>query len=226
MAELVEEQADDFAILNQEEALIAGALQRVAQAHLAPTQVVATIDSLADYFYVGGHWRLGMELFTLQLVIRHEVGDRAGEGATLHNLGALASSLSHLEEAEHYYEQALAIRREVGDRAGEGITLHNLGSLAHDLGHTEEAARYYEQALAIFDAIGAIDSARGVRDNLAAMAQGHVATGDPSSGQEISDHPVTLAEVVDEGDDAGQVAAPSPEAVTSTRRRWWPWQGK
>ncbi len=171
VAELVEEQADDFAALNQEEALIAGVLRRAAQAHLAPTQVVAAISSLARYLTVGGHWRLGMELFTLQL----------------------------------------AIQREVGDRAGEGEKLNNLGYLASDLGHKEEAARYYEQALAIFDAIGAVDSARVVRDNLAAIAQDHVAAGDSSSDQEISDHPITLAEVVDEGDDAGQVAAPSPE---------------
>jgi tetratricopeptide (TPR) repeat protein len=110
-----------------------------------------------------------MDLLPLQLAIRRAVGDRAGEGTTLNNLGRLADDLGRKEEAARYYEQALAIRREVGDRAGEGTTLNNLGSLADALGRPEEAARYYEQALAIFDEIRAVDSARVVRENLAAL---------------------------------------------------------
>ncbi len=82
------------------------------------------------------------------------MGDRAGEGTTLNNLGELAADQGRAEEAARYYEQALAIRREVGDRAGEGATLNNLGALADDQGRAEEAARYYEQALAIRREVG------------------------------------------------------------------------
>ena len=48
------------------------------------------------------------------LVIRREVGDRAGEGTTLGNLGMLAVSLGHVEEAIRYFEQALVIFTEIG----------------------------------------------------------------------------------------------------------------
>ena len=50
------------------------------------------------------------------LVIRREVGDRAGEGTTLGNLGMLAVSLGHVEEAIRYFEQALVIFTEIHDR--------------------------------------------------------------------------------------------------------------
>ena len=65
-----------------------------------------------------------------------------------------------------------ALVHEVCDRAGDGHALDNMGDLARDHSRPEEAARYYEQALAIFEEIGAVDSARIVRRNLAALRTG------------------------------------------------------
>ena len=48
-----------------------------------------------------------------------EVKNRAGEGATLNNLGEVYRALSQYERAIGYYEQALAIAREV-KRPGRG----------------------------------------------------------------------------------------------------------
>ena len=50
-----------------------------------------------------------------------EVGNRAGEGSTLNNLGQLVSLLGHRDEAARYCREALAIQREVGDRPGEAL---------------------------------------------------------------------------------------------------------
>ncbi len=131
--------------------------------------VDSSIDSLAEYLYIGGHWALGIPLLTLQLAIRREVGNRAGEGVTLNNLGNLVGNQGRTDEAIAYLQQALAITREVGVRRGEGVTLNSLGFLADNLGRKEAAARYYEQALAIFQEIGALDSERVVRGNLDAL---------------------------------------------------------
>ena len=74
--------------------------------------------------------------------------------------------------------------REVGDRSRGGTTLNNLGELADDLGEQEQARSYYEQALAIFQEIGAVDSARVVRENLDALrASQATATSAPKSKQ-------------------------------------------
>jgi CHAT domain-containing protein/Tfp pilus assembly protein PilF len=87
--------------------------------------------------------------FERVLAIRREVGDRAGEGTTLNNLGEVYRQLSQYAKAIEYYEQALAIRREVQDRAGEGTTLNSLGSAYWSLSQYAKAIEYYEQALTI-----------------------------------------------------------------------------
>jgi tetratricopeptide (TPR) repeat protein len=55
------------------------------------------------------------------------VGDRAGEGTTLNNIGEIYRSLGQYPQALEQYRQALAISKAVGDRAGEGGTLNNIG---------------------------------------------------------------------------------------------------
>jgi tetratricopeptide (TPR) repeat protein len=144
----------DFGAITREEDLIAGTLRRASQARLDPPRVLATVDALEPYLDSGGHWRLGVELSTLQLTAGRMAGDRAHEGKALNNLGYLAHRLGSTDEAAHYYARALAVRREIGDRAGEGETLNNLGGLARLQGHFEEAMRDYEQALALRREIG------------------------------------------------------------------------
>jgi tetratricopeptide (TPR) repeat protein len=144
-----EEHADDFALLAAEEEQIVAVARIAAEGHVEPKLLIALVNSLFTYVDVGGHWRTGIEMRGWQLTARREVGDRAGEGTTLNNLGSLARSLGRKDEALAYYEQALAVMREVGDRRGEGTALNNLGLQADSLGRNEEARAYFEQALAI-----------------------------------------------------------------------------
>ena len=64
------------------------------------------------------------------------MGDRAGEGATLNNIGMVQVALGQNQLALECFQQALAIRREVGDRFGEGATLWNLGDVLERLAET------------------------------------------------------------------------------------------
>jgi len=63
------------------------------------------------------------------LPILRQVGDRAGEAATLTNIGAVYNSISQPQEALKYFNQALPILRQVGDRAGEAATLSNIDAV-------------------------------------------------------------------------------------------------
>jgi CHAT domain-containing protein len=87
-------------------------------------------------------------------VIRKEVGNKAGEGTTLNNIGLVYDGLGEYAQALKYYEQALVIRKEVGDKAGEGTTLSNIGGAYHHLGEYAQALKYYEQALVIAKQVG------------------------------------------------------------------------
>ena len=61
------------------------------------------------------------------LKIAIEIGDRAGEGGALGNLGNAYGSLGDFRKAIEYHEKHLKIAKEIGDRTGEGEAYGNLG---------------------------------------------------------------------------------------------------
>ena len=74
-----------------------------------------------------GEPQRALEYFGQALPITREVGDRAGEAATLNNIGVVYRGLGEPQRALEYFGQALPVLREVGDRAGEAATLNNIG---------------------------------------------------------------------------------------------------
>ena len=78
-----------------------------------------------------GNRTAALDYFEQALPIFREVGDRAGEAATLNNIGLVHDRRGDGQAALGYFEQALPIYREVGDRAGEAATLNNIG-LVHN----------------------------------------------------------------------------------------------
>ncbi|MBD3324354.1 tetratricopeptide repeat protein [candidate division KSB3 bacterium] len=95
-----------------------------------------------------------LPLWEQSLAIQREIGDRAGEGATLNNLAGIAHARGDYATALTYLEQSLAIQRELGNRAGEGTTLNNLSQIYDARGDYATALTYLEQSLAIRREIG------------------------------------------------------------------------
>ena len=60
-----------------------------------------------------------MEQFEQCLAIFKELGDRAGQSATLHNLGVCYLSIGQYAKAMELFEQALVIDKELGDGTGQ-----------------------------------------------------------------------------------------------------------
>jgi tetratricopeptide (TPR) repeat protein len=89
--------------------------------------------------YDQGQYQSALNYFQQALVIRREVGDRAGEGATLNNIGGVYDSRGQYDQAFQNFQQALVILREVGDRVGEGTTLNNVGSVYRARGQYDQA---------------------------------------------------------------------------------------
>jgi tetratricopeptide (TPR) repeat protein len=160
----------DFALLAREEDLIAGALRTAAGAGIEPLRFYGWIMALESYLDLGGHWRLGFELYTLAAELSSRSGDLSAEARAENNLGVLAQHLGDFDAAEHTYGQALALRRDLGDREGEAETLSNLGGLAHARGRGEEAAATYQQALAIRQELGNDQGEAMILSNLGLLA--------------------------------------------------------
>ena len=124
------------------------------------TGTAVSSSDLADLLARGhaahdtGLYKEALNFYNQALVISREVGDRAGEGTALNNIGAVYRSQGQYDQALEYYKQALVIFREVGDRAGEGTTLNNIGAVYHGQGQYEQALEYYQAALLIARDLG------------------------------------------------------------------------
>ena len=95
-----------------------------------------------------------MEFYQQALAIRKQIGDPAGVGTTLNNIGLIYSKLGDYPKALEYLQQALAIHQQIGDPAGAGTTLSNIGEIYYRLGQYPKALDFYQQALAIRQQIG------------------------------------------------------------------------
>jgi tetratricopeptide (TPR) repeat protein len=223
---LIEERKDDFAALAREEDLIAETLRRAAQEHVAPRPLSAAIDMLGDYLYLGGHWRLGMELYGLQLDARREAGDRAGEGIALGNLGTLADSLSRADEAERYFEQALAVLDAVGAADAARDIRGRLGELAQErfvtrplpaLDQTDDGEPLQAQEPDISFVQSAVAAAiefpTGEVDRLVSASQSFDALAAPATDTSEGERP-PLADEAETVEHPAEVDATNDEAVT------------
>ncbi|MEM6434696.1 MAG: tetratricopeptide repeat protein, partial [Cyanobacteria bacterium P01_D01_bin.115] len=70
-----------------------------------------------------------LEIFQQELELRRQLGDRAGEGGVLNNIGSVYDALGQYQEALSFYEEALIIRQTIGDQRGEGESFNNIGSI-------------------------------------------------------------------------------------------------
>ena len=73
--------------------------------------------------------------------IRQQIGDRAGEAATWHNLAQIDLNKGDYQAAREKFEKSMKIRQQIGDRAGEAATFYQLGILAWEQGRSQEGLR-------------------------------------------------------------------------------------
>jgi tetratricopeptide (TPR) repeat protein len=83
-----------------------------------------------------------------------EIGDKAGEGATLNNLATTAYAKGDYATALKYLEQSLVITQEIGDKKQEGIISWNIGMIYKKQGDLAKAEQYISRAVQLAEEIG------------------------------------------------------------------------
>jgi len=101
-----------------------------------------------------GNFQTALPYLEQSLEICRQIGDRAGEGATLNNISQIFKAQGEYETALGYLKQSLDIFRQIGDRAGEATTLNNISAIYWAQGNAETALSYLEQSLPVFQQIG------------------------------------------------------------------------
>jgi tetratricopeptide (TPR) repeat protein len=105
-------------------------------------------------YHALGERQRALEYYGQALPIAREVGDRAGEAATLNNIGLAYRGLGEPQRALEYYREALPITRAVGDRAGEAVTRYNMAMIHRAQGELGRAVAELEQVVELDRQVG------------------------------------------------------------------------
>jgi DNA-binding SARP family transcriptional activator/predicted negative regulator of RcsB-dependent stress response len=140
---------------------------------LALTSV--TLFEAHSYF---DDWRTTHEI---ALAESRRTGNRRGEAAMLHSLGALRLFEQRFAEAGGYLRPAELLFAEVGDRHGQALVLRNLAFLDRTQGRMADAQRRCELALPLLRAAG---DAVGEAHVLGSIAQIELERGDCAAAEQ------------------------------------------
>ncbi len=77
-----------------------------------------------------GLYDQALENYQQALIIARDVGDRAGEGTTLNNIGGVYHNQGLYDQALENYQQAMVIARALGLRTLEEAVLSNIADLS------------------------------------------------------------------------------------------------
>jgi CHAT domain-containing protein/tetratricopeptide (TPR) repeat protein len=115
--------------------------------------------------------RAAMRAWRRSLQQCEALGDSAGIGAALGNIGAGFYRSGDLASATRYFERARAVARRIGDHHTEGNAVGALASVSADQGDLHRSAELYARATEIRALSGDDRGAAADRNNLGLVAQ-------------------------------------------------------
>ncbi|WP_371791447.1 BTAD domain-containing putative transcriptional regulator [Streptomyces sp. NBC_01471] len=123
-------------------------------------------------------------------------GNRRGQAAMLHDLGAVALRLRRLEEAETYFAAALELHRAAEEEHGAALTLRNMAIIDRMRGDLEAAMARLQVAQAVFRRVGDRSSEAHSLNN---MAQIELDRGCPDIAIRLGLEAVSISESIGQG---------------------------
>jgi len=101
------------------------------------------------YMFKGKSYTLALQNFQIALIIRSEIGDKAGLGWTYNNLGLLYGNEGNYIESIKDHSNAIRIREEIGDKEGLASSYIKKGDAYKILGNYPEALKNYISSLKV-----------------------------------------------------------------------------
>ena len=148
-----------------------------------------------------GDFKQALPVLQESLAIQQEIGDKAGEGATLNNISTLYHAQGEYATALEYLKKSLAIMQEIGDKKGEGTTLNNISQIYDAQGDYATALEYMKKSLAIMQEIG---DKKGEGTTLNNISQIYAAQGEYATALEYLKKSLAIRQEI--GDKAGLCA--------------------
>ncbi|AFZ20937.1 CHAT domain-containing protein [Allocoleopsis franciscana] len=126
----------------------------------APAQTTQDRKAVADQLLqegerlnVNDNHEEALAKFEQALLIYQEIGDKAGVGVTLHNIGYVYYSKQEYPQSLAYFQQALSIQQELGNVVWEEINLKMIRRIYDDQGTQLFERSQYREALEKFQQV-------------------------------------------------------------------------
>jgi CHAT domain-containing protein/Tfp pilus assembly protein PilF len=121
---------------------------------LMNSSLLAALKTLANPFVQKGDDAEALRITQLAARIAERIGDRAGLGYVLNDLGSIHNRRNRRTQALECYQKSLAVFEEVGDKKGKIRALRGIGFVYESQNLFDKALVYYEKSLAISEEIG------------------------------------------------------------------------
>jgi tetratricopeptide (TPR) repeat protein len=129
-------------------------IERLNQELLAYEEHVDTLKWTGRAYLARGEYPAAKAQFVRAQMIAQQIGDRASEAATWHQLATIDLRMGKYDTARDKFVRALVIRQQISDRTGEASTLHNLATIDANLGDYDAARDKFARSLTIKQQIG------------------------------------------------------------------------
>jgi len=116
---------------------------------LMNSSLLAALKALADPFVLKGDYAQALRISQLAVRIAEKIGDPAGMGNALSDLGMIYKLQNRQEQALDCLQKSLAIFEKTEDKKGKARALLRIGLTHESQGRFDQALEYYDKSLAI-----------------------------------------------------------------------------
>jgi len=121
---------------------------------LMNSSLVAALRALAEPSIKKGDNAQALRISQLAARVAERIGDRAGLGNALIDLGRIHNQQNRAAQALDCLQKGLAIFEETGDKRGKALALLNIGLAHKSQRRFDQAMAYYEKSLAVSEETG------------------------------------------------------------------------
>jgi tetratricopeptide (TPR) repeat protein len=166
--------ADSLAALGTAEGFAASIEHRhraiaLYRARASRAELGIHLHRLGLAFNVVGQLDSALARFREAAEIRHDLGDRLGEGRSVNNVGLLLDATGHADSALVYLTKARGVFRSIPDTLEEAGTVLNIAGLYQRLGRLDTSLVIHDEASVLAERSGDRGTQADIENNVAAI---------------------------------------------------------
>jgi len=158
---------------------------------LMNVSLLEALRALANPLVQKGDYDKALKISQLAARLAEKIGDRAGLGSALYDLGSIHTRQNRAAQALDFLQKSLAIFEETGDKKGKARALQAIGFAYSSQRRFEQALEYYDKSLPISEEVGDRNLVALI---LNSMGLAHTALGRYELGMELYQKSRALSE--------------------------------